>query len=592
MKESMLAVDCEGFKLGQVGGSLCLVQVAKAGAGPAYLFDVQTSKTLFANGLRALLQSTKSIKFVHDCRADVAALLSCNVTLAGIVDTQVAYSVAHHGRRDVSLSTLTLESVGKEHPEKQNAPHKQNLRVWEQRPLSDVCLKYAAHDVLLLMEAANSLLAQFNDDADAMERVQKRSIARAKEAIDRVEKRVKAEQRGGGLATVSKLIQSAARVDRRVELNVEITTEFDVLIDALPYHIVDELHEALGDDNDPADCVVDIVMDVDRPVRIILRDQNAKSLYLRDAIVSDDDIEHVLNNCGPITDANRCCVGSSLHRCSVIRDGQHDDVVGLTIRTARVVDGIAESIADIVLSGRSVLLVGAPGRGKTTLLRSVAKMLASEQHDRRVMVVDTNNEIAGEHSLPHDAIGNARRMKVGARSRQHRVMLEAVQNHTPEVLIIDEIGTAQEAREAVSVRQRGVQLIATTHGNSIADVIQNPSLNALLGGVNVVILSAHEREREGAASKTRRERRTPPAFDVCIELRQLREWRVHHNVDAAVDVILRGMHEVVECEMRRFSPDHASLRISTEFFPDDETKATVDFSNVDDNDDDNASGFE
>jgi hypothetical protein len=183
------------------------------------------------------------------------------------------------------------------------------------------------------------------------------------------------------------------------------------------------------------------------------------------------------------------------------------------------------------------------------LLRDIAFALASDAHRRRVMVVDTNNEIAGEHTLPHRAIGNARRMKVGARAQQYRRMLEAVQNHTPQTLIIDEIGTKQEVTEAVGVKQRGVQLIATTHGRTLSDVIRNPHLRDLLGGVNTVILSAQERLNEGATSKTRNERRMEPAFDVCLELIGVNKWRLHHDVAASVDVVLRQVLSLFCCAL-------------------------------------------
>lgn len=168
-----------------------------------------------------------------------------------------------------------------------------------------------------------------------------------------------------------------------------------------------------------------------------------------------------------------------------------------------------------------------------------------------MVVVDTNNEIAGESTLPHAAIGHARRMKVGPRSEQYQRMLEAVQNHTPETLIIDEIGTRQEVHEAIGIKQRGVQLIATTHGRTLADIISNPQLRDLLGGINTVILSAGEREAQQVASKTRNERRMEPAFDVCIEILAVNRWRIHQDLASAVDAVLSA--SVMECEIRHLN---------------------------------------
>ena len=570
--DKLLAIDCEGVNLGAPGGSLCLIQVASENAG-VFLFDVVQCDLLFDCGLRSLLESDTVLKFIHDCRHDAAALFSCaKVVLNRVFDSQVAYSVINKTHTRISLDNLIRNTIGKQHPEKKNAPHKRDHRIWAKRPLSSQCISYAAADVVLLLEAGQHMLTMFANDHD-MARVQQTSLARIKEATSRMEANEKREQ--GAASTSAAAIETliAASSDEKVlPYQVELMSQFDVFLNALPDEISSAMLECV--DGDPELCVVDVIMDLFRPVRVIRN--NGKSIYLRDCIVSEDDINYVLDHCGEITDANRCCVGESLHRCSVIRDGQQAHIVGLTMRMARVVSGIASTVEEILVSGKSLLLVGAPGRGKTTLLRDIARVLASEEHDRRVMIVDTNNEIAGEHTLPHAAIGNARRLKVGARSRQHRVMLEAVQNHTPEVLIIDEIGTLQEAREAVGVRQRGVQLIATTHGETIAEVIQSPSLNVLLGGMNVVILSAGEKEMEGAAAKTRRERRTPPAFDVCIELLDLRTWRVHYDVAQVVDCILRGMDEVVSCEMRRIEKDY--VRVTTEPFPDLETKASVEFS--------------
>jgi stage III sporulation protein SpoIIIAA len=253
--------------------------------------------------------------------------------------------------------------------------------------------------------------------------------------------------------------------------------------------------------------------------------------------VSREELASVVERVGRFGDDNRAGIERTLHRISALRN-REGEVIGLTCRVGRAVIGTVDILRDVIEDGESILLLGRPGVGKTTLLREAARVLADEL-GKRVVVVDTSNEIAGDGDIPHPGIGRARRMQVPSPDRQHAVMIEAVENHMPEVIVIDEIGTGAEALAARTIAERGVQLIATAHGNSLDNLLQNPTLADLVGGIHAVTLSDEEARRR-RTQKTVLERKAPPTFDVVVEIQDRDRLAVHRRVAETVDRYLRG----------------------------------------------------
>jgi stage III sporulation protein SpoIIIAA len=311
---------------------------------------------------------------------------------------------------------------------------------------------------------------------------------------------------------------------------IRITDDLDALFHVLPPSIVAPLKQN-GRFND----LIEIVMDLGRAPESRYATLDTPEQVLRTEEVSRDDIEYVLQRISEFDEDNRAGIARTLHRISAIKN-RRDTVVGLTCRVGRAVYGTIGIIEDIIASGKSILLLGRPGIGKTTMLREAARVLAES---KRVVIVDTSNEIGGDGDIPHPAIGRARRMQVATPNRQHEVMIEAVENHNPQVIVIDEIGRQQEAEAARTIAERGVQLIGTAHGQTLENLMANPTLSDLIGGIESVTLSDEEARRRGT-QKTVLERRSPPTFDVLVEIQDRQRLLVHTDVADAVDRLLRG----------------------------------------------------
>jgi stage III sporulation protein SpoIIIAA len=337
-----------------------------------------------------------------------------------------------------------------------------------------------------------------------------------------------------------------------------IENDLQLLLDVLPPDIKAALPaEAL-------DSLVEIVLDLGRlpEARYGIGFQNNRMAMLGNHQVVSADLAHVVARVGYFTNDNRAGIPRTLHRISAIRNRQ-GDIIGLTLRVGKVLTGTIEPIRDLIdglaQSGKSLLLLGRPGVGKTTKLREIAKLLA-DVHQRRVVIVDTANEIAGDGDIPHPAVGRARRMQVATPEQQKAVMIEAVQNHTPEVIVVDEIGTEDEAQAARTIAERGVILIATAHGSTLESVVKNPMLVDLVGGIQSVTLGDDEAKRR-ATQKTVLEREKQPTFDLAVEIRDRNTLAIYQDVAEAVDHMLRGW--TLFPEVRKIDAATGGVRVLT-----------------------------
>jgi stage III sporulation protein SpoIIIAA len=355
-----------------------------------------------------------------------------------------------------------------------------------------------------------------------------------------------------------------------------VTDNLGQLLDVLP----PRLRTCIERESERDD-LIEIVLDLGRPAEA--RYAGGLALELLPALPSNRLLSDSLEVTGPENEVtlediayvekgvsefgfdNRAGIERTLHRISAIRN-RRDKVVGLTLRIGRAVYGTIDIIRDIVESGHSILMLGRPGVGKTTKLREVARILSTE-FKKRVVIVDTSNEIAGDGDIPHPAIGRSRRMQVKRPEEQHAVMIEAVENHMPQVIVIDEIGTEQEAFAARTIAERGVQLVGTAHGNSLENLLLNPTLSDLVGGIQTVTLGDEEAKRRGT-QKTVLERKAPPTFDVIIEIMEVDKLAIHHDVAKVVDKMLRGQQPRPEIRVRNAGSGQVEVVQKAELPPD------------------------
>ena len=322
--------------------------------------------------------------------------------------------------------------------------------------------------------------------------------------------------------------------------------DLDKLLDNLPLFIKDYVNHYVQKEK-----IIEIVMDLGRRPEVRFA---TGPKYLSQKLISWQDIEYTTKRISKFSNENRAGIERTLHRISCIRNRQFL-ITGLTCRIGRAIFGTISLARDLLESGNSILILGKPGVGKTTIIREIARVLSDEM-EKRVIIIDTSNEIAGDSDIPHFGIGRARRMQVSQTNLQHHVMIEAVENHMPQVIIIDEIGTELEALAARTIAEKGVQLVGTTHGNCLENLIKNPPLADLIGGIQYVTLSDDEAKRRNT-QKSILERKAYPAFQIAIEINEQNLWTIHEDVQDSIDLLLRGNFSITQ--ERQFFKDQKTI---------------------------------
>ena len=582
---SVVALDIEGDLSAE--GEISLIQIAtelnvdNKQITSVFIFDILVCPDIMTKGgLATFLIQSGIVKVIHDCRNDSLALFHQHrVRLSEVFDTQVAYSmlgVGQDAHLRVGLNAVLKHYAGATNDLKGVVQHS-TPDLWTQRPLPEELLSYAAQDVAYLLQAYRAMSNRLNQ-REQMDDAMKKSDTNVVTGIGTITTSLVTSNVDTDILPMGLLQEADIGTSKYVLFASDGSYQLadepffppppPEAVETPPHIAVADVGGSSGPDLEDLKklisilpqhireafygfplfaCTTEVVLDVGRrPLVRYVQTVNGSSetmplcsgeLHCSD--VSKDDLDTVCTRdiLGKFSTDNRAGLSSTLHRISR-KVNRNNETIGLTMRIGRMVKGSTDMIADIVASDRSVLLLGIPGVGKTTLLREYARVLAT--NEKRVEIIDTSNEIAGDGDTPHCSVGSARRMMVNKREDQHQVMIEAVQNHTPQCIIVDEIGTKREAAAAGDIAQRGVQIIATAHGTKLKDLLQSTQLSGLLGGVHTVVLGDEEARRRGLRSKSARERLDLPVFDTIVELRSHHKWVVYHDVVEAVDTILEG----------------------------------------------------
>lgn len=533
-----------------------------------HVFDVQEQSKMNLNfleqsGLKAVLESADIVKVMRGCSAASDALLHlygvllCNVWDIGIGQHLLNPNLAF-------LSSDSLASLGI-NPKIGKSGHHRVLAImrserpqsaWEQRPLPGYMLTRAKECVASLSRIADDQAENFSPELEIKMRDQcQQEVCRLRDCSVNGTANLRPGEVVEYQVTEGELELLEAGEIRSQVRPVEILWEQTPFLDLLPVRLRNQVesHSGVGS-------TVDLVMDVGRPAVLRYRgpDGNFEHFFLKGE-VTDAALKTMCKKVEPFSPKGRAVVPGTLHRVSAMRDAANNPV-GLTIRVGRHVTGCITPLEDIL--GGSVLIIGAPGTGKTTILRGISAWLSTAA-GKRVVIVDGSNEIAGEGKTPHACVGHARRImsKTGSFG-QEMAMIEAVENHTPEVIIVDEVSTKEQAQAARTIRHRGVDIICTCHGQSLWDLIRNTDLSTLIGGISSVILGGKDPRYDGT-KKTVQERYQEPLFDTIIEVHKPNCWLVHRNASTAIDEMLAGKRPIAE--LREYTEDGRMLisRVAT-----------------------------